>query len=90
MTWARRSHLLDGFALPFDMVIVLHEQGNRCTCGLTAHHTAEDLYDVFFDLHSSTRTVALLTAGKFFVDDFNREGKPCGEAIFQKRGRLVR
>ena len=41
------SHWLDGFALPFDMVIVLNEQCNWRASSLAAHHAAENLHGVF-------------------------------------------
>jgi hypothetical protein len=63
------------------MVIILNKQRDRRACGLTAHYAAEDLRSIFFDLHSSARAVSLLTAGKFFVDNFGSEEKPSGNAI---------
>ena len=81
MTRARRGHRLDGFAFPFDMVIILDEQGNRRTGRFARHHTAQNLHRVLFDLHASARAISLLTAGQFLVDDVWCKGKTRRHAI---------
>ena len=67
MTGTRGSHRLDGFALPFDMVIVLDEHGNRRACRFAGQDSAEDLHGIFFDLHASARTISLLAASQLWL-----------------------